>query len=248
MQQSRKKRIRRRLLLILAGLFITAAALLITQPMWLWWLLERAFPGVVWRVETEDPVVALTFDDGPDAVYTPQVLEILTRHNARATFFLIGEHARQHPELLERIRAAGHAIGNHMDANGATVLMSTRAFEASLLRCERALELSSGQKFLRPGVGMIRPAQLELARRHGYTVVIGSAYAWDAQRPPAAYIRWAIGKNLRPGAIAILHDAGGNRSNTLAALEGILQEGKRRGFQWVTLPELFSRARDNTQH
>ncbi len=97
----------RRLLWILGSVF-ALLAFLAWVPMWMVRALEWASPEIVWRVETSEPVAALTFDDGPDPVNTPQVLDILARHNVRATFFLVGEHARQHPELVERIRAAGH--------------------------------------------------------------------------------------------------------------------------------------------
>ncbi|MBI1894513.1 MAG: polysaccharide deacetylase family protein, partial [Candidatus Rokubacteria bacterium] len=70
-------------------------------------------PGLVWRVPTADPLVALSFDDGPHPTYTPQVLAILARHDAHATFFLIGERAAANPHLVARIRAGHHEVGNH---------------------------------------------------------------------------------------------------------------------------------------
>lgn len=207
-------------------------------------VLARGFPRIVWRVETWAPLAALTFDDGPDPVYTPQVLEVLARHGARATFFLIGENARRHLELLARIRAEGHEVGNHTDGRGPTVFMSMRRFSESLAKAEAALGLMDAQpKLFRPGGGWIRPAQLDLAIRRGYTCVLGSAYAYDPKRPPAAYIRWVIARNLGPGTIVVLHDAGGDRSNTVAALEGILEAGRARGLRFVTVSELMSAPR-----
>jgi peptidoglycan/xylan/chitin deacetylase (PgdA/CDA1 family) len=206
--------------------------------------LARATPRIVWRVETWAPLVALTFDDGPHPVYTPQVLDILARHQARATFFLIGANARRHPELVARIRARGHEVGNHTDTNGRTVLMSMRRFSDSLLKAEAALGLMDARpKLFRPGGGWIRPAQLDLALQRGYTCVLGSAYAWDPKRPPAAYIRWAVATNLAPGAIVVLHDAGGDRSNTVAALPGILDAGRSRGLRFVTVADLLAAPR-----
>jgi peptidoglycan/xylan/chitin deacetylase (PgdA/CDA1 family) len=262
---------RRRRMIFLA---MAAGVLLILMWMPLWAVrgVSRVFPGTVWMAQTREPVIALTFDDGPDLTYTPQVLDILKRHNARATFFLIGERARQHPELVACIRAEGHEIGNHTDSMKTTWLMRTNAFERSLLRAEEALEMKrevkevievvevmesqkqsemsstsntsmtskTSLKFLRPAGGLIRPSQVAVAKRHGYTVVIGSSYAWDPARPPKSYIRWAIAKNLRPGAIAVLHDAGGDRSRSVAALEGILADAGRKGLRCVTLSELLA--------
>jgi peptidoglycan/xylan/chitin deacetylase (PgdA/CDA1 family) len=214
---------------------------LAVQPAGIYSLLARATPRIVWRVPTWAPLAALSFDDGPDPVYTPRVLDILARHGARATFFLIGENARRHPQLVARIRAEGHEVGNHTDGRGATGLMSMRRFSESLLRAEAALALSDAEpKLFRPGSGWIRPEQLDLAVRRGYTCVLGSAYAYDPQRPPAAYIRWAITRNLRPGTIVILHDAGGDRSNTVAALPEILEAGRAKGLRFVTVSELMA--------
>jgi len=195
-------------------------------------------------VETWAPLVALTFDDGPHPVYTPQVLDILARFEARATFFLIGENARRHPELVARIRGAGHEVGNHTDTRGTTVLMSMRRFSDSLLRAEAALALSDAEpKLFRPGGGWVRPAQLDLAVQRGYTCVLGSVQAYDPRRPPAAYIRWVVSRNLGPGAIVVLHDAGGDRSNTVEALPGILEAGRAMGLRFVTVSELMTAPR-----
>jgi peptidoglycan/xylan/chitin deacetylase (PgdA/CDA1 family) len=207
-------------------------------------LLARSTPRIVWRVETWAPLAALSFDDGPDPVYTPQVLDILARYEAHATFFLIGENARRHPELVRRIRERGHEVGNHTDSPRPTVLMSMRRFSESLLRAEAALSLSpEDPRLFRPGGGWIRPAQLDLAIQRGYTCVLGSAYAYDPKRPPAAYIRWAVAKNLRPGAIVVLHDAGGDRSHTVAALPGVLEAGRAKGLRFVTVSELMTAPR-----
>jgi peptidoglycan/xylan/chitin deacetylase (PgdA/CDA1 family) len=122
--------------------------------------------------------------------------------------------------------------------------MSMSRFRDSLLRAEAALALPEGEpKLLRPGGGWIRPDQLDLAVERGYTCVLGSAQAYDPRRPPAAYIRWVIGRNLAPGAIVVLHDAGGNRSNTVAALPAILDAGRSRGLRFVTVSELMKSAR-----
>ena len=162
---------------------------------------------MLWQVNTEEPVVALTFDDGPHAVYTSQALEILARHNIRATFFLVGENARRHPELFAQIRRVGHEVGNHTGTMATTFFLPTEKFENDLLHAEATLGLENSRpKFFRPVGGWVRPAQLRRAKAHGYTCVLGSAYAYDPYRPPTAYVRWAIAKNLRPGVIVVLHD------------------------------------------
>ncbi len=215
----------------------------IVQPFFAVRVVERLFPRIVWHVETQEPFIALTFDDGPDPVYTPQVLNLLARHHAHATFFLIGEQARRYPELVAAIHAAGHEIGNHTDTHGGTFYSSQSRLEESLLRAEATLALRDTRpKFFRPGGGWIRPAQLDFVEQQGYTTVLGSAYAYDPYRPPARYIAWVISKNLRPGVIVILHDSGGNRSNTIAALEPVLDAARQKGLRCVALFELLGAA------
>jgi peptidoglycan/xylan/chitin deacetylase (PgdA/CDA1 family) len=206
-------------------------------------VLERLTPRLVYRIKTNRPLVALSFDDGPHPTYTPQVLEILEKHHAKATFFLIGERAIRHPDLVARIKAAGHEVGNHYFANGSTLGHSDAEFLAYLDRTETAIGLAEPLKLFRPPGGVAWPRHLQLAQERGYTCVLGSAYAWDPTRPPAAYIRWAITKDLGSGAIVVLHDSGGNRSNTVEALPGILEAGRAKGLRFVTVSDLMSAPR-----
>ena len=89
-----------------------------------------------------------------------------------------------------------------------------------------------------PGI-WLRPSQQAAAARQGYLTVLGSAYAYDPYRPPARYIEWVIARNLRPGAIVVLHDAGGDRSHTVNAVPGILHAARQKELRWVTLSELL---------
>ena len=230
--------LRKRRLIISLGFLVVVFLAFIVQPFFAVRLVEMLFPRIVWSVETQKPLFAITFDDGPDPIYTPQVLNLLARQDAHATFFLIGERARRYPEIVASIRAAGHEIGNHTDSHGATFISSQSRFEASLLRAEITLGLRE-KKLLRPGGGWIRPAQLDFAAQRGYTTVLGSAYAYDPYRPPTRYIAWVISKNLRPGVIVILHDSGGDRSNSIAALEPILIAARQKGLRCVSVSELL---------
>jgi peptidoglycan/xylan/chitin deacetylase (PgdA/CDA1 family) len=221
---------------------VAASALLLVawQPTWVFAALERVFPSIVWRVETSAPMVALSLDDGPDPSYTPAVLDLLQHHRARATFFLIAQRAAAHPALVARIRAEGHEVGNHFVRDGTTLFLSEPEFRNGLLQAERALGLTrEGPSLFRPPGGLLRPAHRRAAESLGYRVVLGSAYPYDPSRPPATYMRWLVAKNLRPGAIVILHDAGGDRSRTLAALPGILGDAAARGLRVVGVAELM---------
>jgi peptidoglycan-N-acetylglucosamine deacetylase len=210
-----------------------------TEPGPAFAVLERLTPNLVWRVETERPLVALSFDDGPSPAYTPQVLAILDRYGATATFFLIGERAARHPELVERIKAAGHEVGNHYYMNGATLRHSDGDFLGYLERTERAAGISGPPKLFRPPGGVAWPGQLRLARERGYVCVLGSAYPHDPVHPPVWYMEWLIRKNLAPGAIVILHDGIPDPTRGIEALPAVLADGRRRGFQFVSIGKLM---------
>jgi peptidoglycan/xylan/chitin deacetylase (PgdA/CDA1 family) len=209
------------------------------QPAWLIGAISRLWGDVVWIGRSDIPQVALTFDDGPDPQYTPTVLETLRAHGAQATFFLIGRNAVEHPDLVERIRREGHQIANHMWRDQNALLMSDEAAEQSLIETERVLELKA-PKWLRPAGGFGRPSFLRRARKLGYRVVIGSAYASDPRKLPAGYIVWALTRMMRPGVIMVLHDSGGDRRRSVVAVDPILRYGQSHGLRFVTLNQLFS--------
>ena len=222
------------------------------EPLWMLPLLERATPNILYRVRTKKPLVALSFDDGPHPEFTPQVLEILQKHGARATFFLIGERALKHPEIVARICAAGHEVGNHYWENGPTLGHSDEKFVEKLETTEHSLENAKGDpglksepgtpktvRFFRAPGGVAWPRQLRLARERGYTCVLGCAYPHDPMWPPVKYIRWLIEKNLEPGTIVILHDGIKDATRSIEALPHILAEGERRGLKFVSIVELL---------
>jgi peptidoglycan/xylan/chitin deacetylase (PgdA/CDA1 family) len=237
------RRSRRRRLVRLGILFLGLAA--VSQVVWwtepaaLFGVLEWAAPGVVWRVRTNEPIIALSFDDGPDPTYTPQVLDILAQHEAHATFFLIGHRAMERPDLVAAIKEGGHEVGNHYLQRGTSLSDSREVFAEKLGRAERIIGSREALKLFRPPGGLAWPEQLEEARQQGYTCVLGSAYPHDPSRPPVDYIEWLVEKNMVPGAIVILHDGIADPSRSIEALPSILSEGQRRGLRFVTVGELI---------
>jgi len=234
----------RRVLLVLGGLLVAGAAVVVTQPLWAFDALAWAMPRIVWRIETSEPLVALSFDDGPSPEHTPQVLEILSRHRAHATFFLIGDHAVAHPDLVGRLRSEGHEVGSHYFTTRSTLRASDDDFLANLMRTEEVLGLGGPIKLFRPPGGKIRPSQLRLAEDRGYRVILGSAYPYDGHHPPSAYIRWLVTKNLAPGVIIILHDGIADPSRMVAALDSILTAGAHKGLRFVTIGDLLRARKD----
>jgi peptidoglycan/xylan/chitin deacetylase (PgdA/CDA1 family) len=229
---------------------LTAALALLALALYVFWIeplsvvpvLERLNPNLTYRVRTRHPLVALSFDDGPHPIFTPQVLEILQQHNAKATFFLIGERALRHPDLVARIKAAGHEVANHYFMNGSLLLHSDTAFVRYLEHTEEVLGITAGPKFFRPPGGIARARQLHLAQAHGYECMLGSAYPHDPMHPPVWYIRWLVEKNLAPGTIVILHDGIANPTRSIQALPQILVAGHRKGLRFVSMGALRAAA------
>ena len=202
-------------------------------------ILQRIFPQIIWEGNCSAPALALTFDDGPDPVFTPQVLQTLLRYNVRATFFLVGDQAQKYPDQVRTIRELGHEIGNHTVSWRRTILLSSQAFEEDLLRAEKILKIHGTPKLFRPAGVLLRPSHLRVLRKHHYLCVLGTGYAFDPYRPPSRYIQWVVSRALRPGVIIVLHDAGGNRCRTVEALSPIIQNALSCGLRFCTVSEIL---------
>lgn len=193
--------------------------------------------------------VALTFDDGPDPEVTPQILDLLGKHGATATFFVIARHVEQHPELARRILAEGHDIGNHTYAHPR--LFNTwlrRAMREEMARAQASIEkeLNYRPQWFRPPVGLKNPHLALAANDLNLPVVMWSRHARDTLFNNPDYIAQRVLKRIRAGDIVDLHDGhdhqssrNAHRHHTLAAVELILQGLKARGLQAVTLTELL---------
>lgn len=235
---------RRRWLIAIALGTVILLAVVVVQPLATFFVLGKVLPGILWRVETNEPLVALSFDDGPDPTFTPQVLDVLARHGAHATFFLIAERALPRPDLVARIRAEGHEVASHYTTRRSAWKDTDEEFAENLAFAENVLGLERTRpRLFRPPGGVARRSQLERARRQGYTVVLGSAYPYDPAPPPTAYIRWLVTKNLAPGVIVILHDGIDDPSRSIEALPAILEAGAGRGLHFVTVGELMRSGR-----
>lgn len=195
-------------------------------------------PDITFFVATNDPIFALTLDDGPDPALTPDVLEVLRQHRARATFFLIGSRAQRHPDLVQRICDEGHEIGNHMWRDERAWRMSDEEFERSILMTRRTLDHVRPTRLLRPGSGFVSRRKIRLAEQHAYHCLLGSVYPFDAQVRHVRLISWLVRSLLQPGAIVILHEGTPSRQRVLPVLNDVLAEAQRRGLSAVTATEL----------
>lgn len=161
------------------------------------------------RKKTTDRVVALTFDDGPNPLYTPRVLDILRQYHAPAAFFCIGEKAEKHPAIVRRILAEGHLLGNHTYTHAAHFpLLPTRKMMADLLQAQNLLECigDTPVTHFRPPFGVTNPTVAKAARRLGYTTVGWSIRSLDTRQRPLPRVLRRVTRQLAPGAVILLHD------------------------------------------
>lgn len=183
--------------------------------------------------------VALTFDDGPDPQRTPAVLDLLARQGVRATFFVVGARAEAHPELVRRMAAEGHVVGNHSYTHSWRFpLRSLGRTMEELRRTGEVLQRITGlrPRLFRPPFGVTNPTIARAVRRLGLDPVGWSIRSLDTMGQSPERVAARILRRLHPGAVILLHDrcAGSER------LVGLLVEGLRsRGLEPVTLPELF---------
>jgi peptidoglycan/xylan/chitin deacetylase (PgdA/CDA1 family) len=202
-------------------------------------LVARRVRRIVFFVETHERAVALSLDDGPDPSITPDVLDVLRKRDARATFFVIGSKGEQHPELLRRIAAEGHELGNHTWREERSAGLSAAAFEQSLEQTHRLLAAVAPVRLFRPGSGWTTRRMLAAVEKRGYRCVLGSVYLHDVRPSRTANLAVSVLARVRPGAIVILHEGKPERAGIVCVLDEVLAELRRRRYRVVTVSELL---------
>jgi peptidoglycan/xylan/chitin deacetylase (PgdA/CDA1 family) len=192
--------------------------------------------------------IALTIDDGPDPLVTPQVLDILDRHAAHATFFCVGEKAARYPDLCREIVRRGHAVENHSQHHRHHfALLGPRGFMRELQAAQSTLGLVTGQRpvFFRAPAGLRNPFLDPVLARLGLTLASWSARGFDTRVGHAERVQHALLRELRAGAILLLHD--GNAARTprgmpviLDVLPAVLESAATAGLRFVRLRDALS--------
>ena len=194
--------------------------------------------------------MALTFDDGPNDPHTLRLLDLLAKHQARATFFLIGQYTRRRPEIARAIHAAGHSVGNHTYSHPNLIFVSRARLRQELEDCRKAIEDAIGAPapLFRPPFGGRRPSVLRTARSLGLEPVMWSVtgYDWDAKSAQAIVqkVVTQVDSRRRPqGEIVLLHDGGhlgfgADRGFTVEATQKLLEKYAAPGKSFVSIPDL----------
>ena len=211
------------------------------------------FPTLYHQGAGGEHQVAITFDDGPDPQWTPKILDILKAANAKAAFFLVGVNAEKYPGLVRRIVNEGHEIGNHTYYHPNLALAWPEHVRLELNATQLLLETITGRAttlFRPPYAADTQPSQiselmpLQIAQELNYLVVLENIDPQDWAKPGADIIVQRVKQQRRDGSIILLHDAGGDRSQTVTALPRILDWLRTRGDSVVPLSTLLGTSRD----
>jgi peptidoglycan/xylan/chitin deacetylase (PgdA/CDA1 family) len=215
---------------------------------------SQLYGTTIFRNRDAGKRIALTYDDGPNPDYTPELLELLAGHRAHATFFQIGKWVEREPALAREVKDAGHAVGNHTFTHPTLALCSTERVQEELRRCHGASEAAGieysqvdGASLMRCPWGRRRPGTLRAVRDAGYAPVQWSITGWDwAERKSADDIAGRCLK-AREGDVILLHDGvhtepRADRSKSIYATRQVLERLGAEGYEFVTIPELVTRA------
>lgn len=218
----------------------------------------RNMTGSITNVATEKHIASITFDDGPDPVYTLKVLELLKKYDAQATFFMTGRCVQSHPEIVKRVAKEGHAIGNHSWDHYAFNIIALKEHWEQIKKCHNALK-PYGLRLFRPPYGLTSCKSDVMLFFQGYKTVGWSIDSMDWREPDSKIMEQNLLESIKPGSIILFHDRiydGGNpergpiisqeavtdREPMLRALDGILNRLNKK-IQFVTLPVLLRNGR-----
>jgi len=238
---------RRRLII---GLSVALVLLgLATATGWIGWSqprfaidgLSELNPDVLFQAQTSEKVVALTIDDGPYRAITPHVLDLLRERGIHATFFVLGDNIAGNEDLLRRMQAEGHEIGNHLVEDQPSVLLPAEEFERQMLAVDPWVDAEASHRWLRPGSGWFTPGMVEQAAQYGYRICLASIFPHDDRvHEPTRLAHDVLGR-VYPGAIIVLHDGQEERVRLPETLALVLDGLQARGYRVGTISELVAR-------
>lgn len=198
---------------------------------------------IVWDVKTNDKVIALTFDDGPDPRYTRQILDLLEKHKAKGTFFVMGHKAQKNPTLIKEMHQKGHEIANHTYHHPRLRTITAHDLRKEIRDTDNVIHSLTGKypTLFRPPGGVYDDKVVNAAKAQHHLVVM---WSWtqdtkDWKNPGVQRIVNKVCNNAKPGNIVLFHDAGGNREQTVQAVKIILDKLSKEGYQFITVSQLL---------
>lgn len=200
-------------------------------------IIKGLFKGYVWDLPTEDKVAYLTFDDGPTPEVTDFVLDVLSQHNIKGTFFCIGNNIEKHPDIFQRIIDTGHIIANHTYNHLNGWKASFDSYIKNVERCEESIVRRFpnflGNKLFRPPYGKIKASQVRVLRKQGYRIIMWDVLSADFDQTisPEQCLQNIV-TNVQPGSIIIFHDSVKASVNMQYALPRAIEILKEKGFRF----------------
>jgi peptidoglycan-N-acetylglucosamine deacetylase len=201
---------------------------------------EAKPPATYFHGRVDQPYIAMTFDDGPSAENTPRLLDILKQRGIKATFFLIGANAEANPNLVKRILAEGHELGNHTWTHPQLSKLSDDKVKSEISRTQEAIAAASGYTptILRPPYGAITARQKEWIEKDlKLNVIIWSVDPFDWKRPGPSVVTSRILAGAAPGAIVLSHDI---HKQTVDAMPATLDALIQKGYKFVTVSQMIA--------
>ncbi len=203
------------------------------------------YENVVHRVPTTEKVVALTYDDGPHPVFTPQILDILDKYHVKATFFMIGSQMERYPEVVEEVLKRGHIITNHTYTHPRNIEADTAPqIIRELELCEQVIERMTGRRayLFRPPRGSVDSTVFAIAQEEGYQTILWTVCADHHDTPTPELMAERVVKLIKPGGIILAHDGTfPSRWKDVQATSLIIESLMKQGYQFLTLPELLAK-------
>jgi peptidoglycan/xylan/chitin deacetylase (PgdA/CDA1 family) len=199
--------------------------------------------------------LALTYDDGPNDPYSLHLLDVLSKHDVRATFFLIGRYVEKRPDIVREMVKRGHSVGNHTFTHPLLTLQPEEEIRNQLSDCNKAIFQATGEQpqLFRPPFGGRRPVVLRASRSLGLEPIMWTIVAYDWNAPPASVIQRRIASRIRGGDVILLHDGGhkkmgADRSQTVQATDQLLKCCLQEEYEFVTIPEMMREANAAVPH
>jgi len=204
----------------------------------------RSFIGL----EPGSRTLALTYDDGPNDPHTLRLVEVLARHEVRATFFVLGRFVAQKPEIVRALAAAGHAIGNHSWDHPRLIFASNAELRRQLEQTQTAIFDACGvtPTLFRPPFGGRRPGTLVAVRKLGLEPVMWNVTCYDWKPTSAETVVAHAQRQIRGGDVILMHDGdqramGADRSHTVEATDRLVAQYKEEGFEFASIPEMMAK-------
>lgn len=210
--------------------------------------------GTTYHVNTHDKSVALTFDDGPSSEWTPKILDELKKAGIKATFFMIGKHVAQYPQIARRVAAEGHEIGNHTYKHDTLIYYKKGELKKEIEAAEEIIKQVTGQapRYFRPPKAWLTKREKKKIKEMGYEIVLWSLNSKDWVTFDDKYIIKFLLRHIQPGDIILFHDAGGvfgtengDRHETVKTIPRLVEKLREKGFRFVTISELSKLRKDN---